>query len=175
MTLFARCSLSSLRIQAREQILQRVRRKAQRHFPFRRIRSQQPEVDDIVQNPACRPFRKAGDSCDLTALEFSSDQCLLQKACGLGLQSRASLYVGAQTLQQTIEIEEAAHPVDFALHSHVRRGFELEVAPLFVFIQLSSECALDVPRSSVVTLDQVALVRIHDAHEVGEIAGGAGM
>jgi hypothetical protein len=55
----------------------------------------------------------------------------------------------------------------------VRRSFELEVAPLLVFIQLTSECALDVPWSSVVTLDQVAVVRIHDAHEVGEIVGSA--
>jgi hypothetical protein len=57
----------------------------------------------------------------------------------------------------------------------MRCGFELEVTSPFVFIQLSCECALDVPWSSVVTLDQVAVVRIHDAHEVGEIAGGAGM
>jgi hypothetical protein len=57
----------------------------------------------------------------------------------------------------------------------VRRSFELEVAPLLVFIELTSERALNVPRSSVVTLDQIAVVRIHDTHEVGKIVGGAGM
>jgi hypothetical protein len=64
--------------------------------------------------------------------------------------------------------------VNFTLHSYMRRGLQLEVTTLFIYIQLSSERALDVPRSSVMTLDQVAVIGIHDAHEVGEVAGGAG-
>ena len=51
----------------------------------------------------------------------------------------------------------------------------MEIAPSFVLIEVSGEGALNLPRTNVVTLDKVAVVRVRDAHEVGEIARRARM
>ncbi len=54
-------------------------------------------------------------------------------------------------------------------------GFELEVAPLLVLVEIACQRALDIARACVVALDQVAVIGVHDAHEIGEIGSRARM
>ena len=52
---------------------------------------------------------------------------------------------------------------------------DLEAASLFVFIEIARERALDIPGPGVVALDEIAVVAVHQAHEIGEICGCGGM
>ena len=63
-------------------------------------------------------------------------------------------------------LESAA--VDPFLDGDVRFGFELEVALFGVVAVIALEGALDIDRVRVVPFDQIAVVAIHRAHEVGE-------
>src|ERR1700736_2974344 len=57
----------------------------------------------------------------------------------------------------------------------MRGGFELKLAPPLVLVQLSRERALYIPRASVVPLDQIAVIGVHDAHESGQVGSSARM
>ncbi len=63
-------------------------------------------------------------------------------------------------------LETAA--VDPLLDRDVRFGLELEVALLAVLAVVVLEGALDIDRVRVVPFDQVAVVAVHRAHEIGE-------
>ena len=47
-----------------------------------------------------------------------------------------------------------------------RRGFPLEVAPCFVPSKLTRQGTYDVAGAGVVALDEIAVIGVHDAHEV---------
>ena len=59
--------------------------------------------------------------------------------------------------------------VDHRLHAHVRGGLELQIAPRLVGVELAGQRPLDVARPRVMALDQVAVVGVHDPHEIGEV------
>jgi hypothetical protein len=64
-------------------------------------------------------------------------------------------------------------PVDRALQTDMRPGFDLEVATLFRRRQVAGERALDLARRRVVALDQVRIVAVHHPHQIGEAGGRA--
>ncbi|HEY3031854.1 MAG TPA: hypothetical protein VGJ68_16975 [Bradyrhizobium sp.] len=55
----------------------------------------------------------------------------------------------------------------------MRRSFDLQVTSFTVLIEFSSERALDVAGPRVVSFDKVAIIGVHDPHEVGKIDRGA--
>ena len=58
---------------------------------------------------------------------------------------------------------------------HMRRSLDLEIATILVVIELSGECAFDVPWTRIMPFDEVAIVAVHDAHEAREVCGCARM
>ena len=54
-------------------------------------------------------------------------------------------------------------------------GLDLQVATTFVAIKFAGQGSLDIARPCVVPFDQIAVVRVHDPHEIREIRGGARM
>jgi hypothetical protein len=67
------------------------------------------------------------------------------------------------------------HSIDFRLNAHVCSRFELEIAALFVPIEIPGKRAFDVARTRVMSFDEIAVVGVHDADEVGEIRRRAGV
>ena len=65
--------------------------------------------------------------------------------------------------------------VDFPLHAHMRRGFELQVSPLCIASEFTLERACNVAMARVLALDEIAVVGIHDPHEIGERGAGRWM
>ena len=63
----------------------------------------------------------------------------------------------------------AGHPIDFGLDLHMRCCFDLQVAALLALVELAGKRALDVPWSGVVAFNQIAVVGVHDPHELGEV------
>ena len=63
------------------------------------------------------------------------------------------------------------HSIDVRLHPDVRGGFQLQVPARRVLLEVLSQRALDVPGPGVVALDQVAVVRVHDANEIRQVTG----
>jgi hypothetical protein len=57
----------------------------------------------------------------------------------------------------------------------MRSRLDLQIPPLFIVVELPQERALDLLGPGVMTLDEVAVVGIHDAHDVGEFGRGARM
>ena len=57
----------------------------------------------------------------------------------------------------------------------MRRGFPLEVPPCFVARKVTRERAHDVARARVMAFDQIAVIGVHDAHEVGKGGGRRGV
>src|SRR2546430_16083740 len=57
----------------------------------------------------------------------------------------------------------------------MRGGLLLEIAPLAIGVELAGERALDVLGSRVMSIDEIAVVAVHDAHESGEIRRRARM
>ena len=51
--------------------------------------------------------------------------------------------------------------------------FDLEIASALVRIEVAAQRALDLAGPRVVPLDPIAVVAVHDAHEFGELRGGA--
>jgi hypothetical protein len=51
----------------------------------------------------------------------------------------------------------------------------LQVATFVVVVQVPRQGALDVPRSCVMALDQVAVIRVHHPNEVGKVGCGLGI
>src|SRR5258708_4923115 len=62
-----------LSIEPREEILQRVGRKTQRHLPLWRLGGQETEIDQAPKLAARGAFRQARDPIDFAALEFAAD------------------------------------------------------------------------------------------------------
>lgn len=62
------------------------------------------------------------------------------------------------------------HGVDFPLHLHMGFRFEREGAPLRLDF-CACQCSFDIFRSSVVAFDEVAVVTVHHADEVGQFGG----
>ena len=60
--------------------------------------------------------------------------------------------------------------VDFALQANMLPGFELKIAPGLIDIEIVGQGAFNIVRVSVVPLDQVRVVAVHDAHEVCQIS-----
>jgi hypothetical protein len=65
--------------------------------------------------------------------------------------------------------------IDLFLNPHMRRGFGLEIASFHVRIEIPRQRALDIVWPGVVAFDQVAVVGVHQPHEIGEICRRAGM
>lgn len=65
------------------------------------------------------------------------------------------------------------HSIDFRLNAHVRSRFELKIAALFVPFEVPGKRAFDVARTRVVTFDEIAVVGVHDTHDVRKVRGGA--
>ena len=61
-----------------------------------------------------------------------------------------------------------AAAVDPALDVDMRFGLQLEIAFFGVLAVVALEGALDLDRVGVVAFDQVAVVAVHRAHEIGE-------
>ena len=66
----------------------------------------------------------------------------------------------------------SSHSVDVRLHADVCGRFQLQVPAPLVFLEVLRQRAFDVAWSGVVTLDQVAVVRVHDADEVRQMRRG---
>ncbi|WP_287296654.1 hypothetical protein [Mesorhizobium sp.] len=65
--------------------------------------------------------------------------------------------------QLPTQTEAVNHPLNFDM----RLGLQGERSAFRVNLG-SGQCTLDVPRSGFVTFDQIRIVRIHDAHEIGQ-------
>ena len=65
--------------------------------------------------------------------------------------------------------------IDLLLDTDMGGRFDLEVASPFVLIEVADERARDIPGPRVVALDEVAVVAVHQAHEIGEVRGCRGM
>ena len=52
---------------------------------------------------------------------------------------------------------------------------DLEVASFLVFIEVAGKRAFDIPGPGVMALDEIAVVAVHQAHEIGEVSGRGGM
>lgn len=65
------------------------------------------------------------------------------------------------------------HPVYLFLDPDMGCGFALEIAAARVRVELAGEGAFDVARAGVVAFDEIAVVGVHDAHEIGEVGGRA--
>ncbi|WP_211256231.1 hypothetical protein [Edaphobacter aggregans] len=61
--------------------------------------------------------------------------------------------------------------IDLRLDSDMRRCFDLQVAPLLILVQLPRQSALNISGPRIVSLDQVAVVGIHDAHSISQVRG----
>jgi hypothetical protein len=61
--------------------------------------------------------------------------------------------------------------IDFSLHPYVCACFDLKV-PSMAGVQIVDQRSFDVARPGVVSLDQVAVVAVHDRHEVCQSSGG---
>ncbi len=57
----------------------------------------------------------------------------------------------------------------------MRRRLDLQIPPIFVVVEISSQRALDLFGPRVVTLDEIAVIGIHDPHDAGETGGCARM
>ena len=53
----------------------------------------------------------------------------------------------------------------------MRSGLDLQVSPLFVVVEFSCQRPLNIFGARVMALDQVAVVGVHHAHDVGKIRG----
>jgi hypothetical protein len=53
----------------------------------------------------------------------------------------------------------------------MRSGLDLQVPPLFVVVEFSCQRPLNIFGARVMALDQVAVVGVHHAHDVGKIRG----
>lgn len=62
--------------------------------------------------------------------------------------------------------------VDLGLQANVRGRLELQIAAVLVSIEVSDQRPFDVARARIVAFDQVAVVGVHDAHEIGEVGCG---
>ena len=69
----------------------------------------------------------------------------------------------------------ARHRFNFGLNPDMCSGLDLQVATTFVAIKFAGQSSLDVAWPRVMPFDQVAVVRVHDPHEVREIRGRARM
>ena len=76
--------------QSREQHVERIDRKSQRHRTLGCIGGEQTRGNNIGEDASCASFREPGDARDLSALEFSADQRFFEKPSGFGLQSSRS-------------------------------------------------------------------------------------
>ncbi|MBZ9742122.1 hypothetical protein LB563_23840 [Mesorhizobium sp. CO1-1-4] len=54
-------------------------------------------------------------------------------------------------------------------------GLELQVTPCLILVEMARQRALDIARTRVVALYQVAVVGVHDADEIREICRRAGV
>lgn len=61
------------------------------------------------------------------------------------------------------------HLVDFRLDSNMRCRFNLKIAPILILVQIARQSALNVSGACVVALDEIAVIRIHDAHRISQI------
>ena len=60
-----------------------------------------------------------------------------------------------------------SHTIDFSLDMDMSCRLYLEVTAFFVVVEVSEERALDVLRSGIMPLYQVAVVAVHDVDEAG--------
>jgi len=67
------------------------------------------------------------------------------------------------------------HGVDLFLHADMSGCFELEISACTIGVKLPGQGTLDLARSRVVTLDEVAVVRVHQPDQVSEIGCRPGM
>lgn len=58
--------------------------------------------------------------------------------------------------------------VKLSLHLDMRSRLDLEVASRVVIVEIALQCPFDIGRSCVVPFDQVAVVAVHHADEIGE-------
>jgi hypothetical protein len=60
--------------------------------------------------------------------------------------------------------------LDQLLDVDMRPGFQLQRSPLRISRVLASECSLDVPRASIMSLDQVGVIGIDGSQQVSNVA-----
>ena len=65
--------------------------------------------------------------------------------------------------------------IDLLLDTDMGGRFDLEVASPFVLIEVADQRARDIRGPRVVALDEVAVVGVHQAYEIGEVRGCRGM
>ena len=59
--------------------------------------------------------------------------------------------------------------IDFGLKAHMRRSFDLKMAPPLVLVEIPSQRAFDILGACVMAFDQIAVVSVCDAYEVRKI------
>jgi hypothetical protein len=61
-----------------------------------------------------------------------------------------------------------ADPIDLRLDGDVRRCLDLKIPPSLVLVELAGESAFNLARARVVPFDEIAVVGVHNAHELRE-------
>jgi hypothetical protein len=72
---------------------------------------------------------------------------------------------GCRRRQRPLKI----HLVNFGLDSDMRRCFNLKVAALLILVQLSRQSVFNVSGLDIMSLNQVAVIDIHNAHSIRQI------
>ena len=64
-------------------------------------------------------------------------------------------------------------PVNVRLDPHMRRGFNLQVSPSFVGVEVAGQRALNIARPGNMPLDEVGVVGVHHPNQGCELLCGA--
>jgi hypothetical protein len=59
--------------------------------------------------------------------------------------------------------------INFCLHADVSGSLDLKIPASFVPVEFTGEGTLDVARTGIVAFNEIAVVRVHDAHEIREM------
>jgi hypothetical protein len=64
------------------------------------------------------------------------------------------------------------HSINLRLHPDMSSSLKLQIPPTLIGIEIAGERTRDIFRTRVMTFDQIAIVGVHDPHEIGEIGCG---
>jgi len=137
----------------------------------------------------------------VAARQLAALERLFEKRQGFGFQI-AAIHIQFKAGDQRLKLEQPAHehdlmgamqpenevqrrrfgelvggvqPINLALQSYMGARLNLEIAPVLGLVELTTDSPLDLARRRVVTLDQIRVLAIHHAHEVGQVRRRARM
>src|SRR6266851_798541 len=114
---------------------------------------------------ACTPFARFHEKLATVPIH----QKHLLRRISIKLTMQPANKIRRRRFRQTLLV---SHKIELGLDAYMRSRLSLQIATLFVLVELASERTRNVDRPRVMAFDEVAVIRVHDPHEIGEVRGG---